>query len=162
MKFEIDNKTGMINKMEYDVDFDHSLIENKEKTNSCEIEQILQAVKKTQEKLVNKQIQEIQDSKRPHMENWNPKDSKNPIRKEGSSKYASIEAPDMGPSFTRGKLRPIEKIEQNEEEARLYSALKHIIQSNLIIPHNLISKPDDEYEIDYHSRLKTAPGDTRL
>jgi len=45
---------------------------------------------------------------------------------------------------------------QFAEDARLYSALKHIIQSNLLIPHNLISKPDDEYPIDYRSRLKTA------
>lgn len=49
-------------------------------------------------------------------------------------------------------------IENNElkEDARLYSALKHIIESNLMIPHNLISKPDDEYPIDYQCRLKTA------
>lgn len=48
------------------------------------------------------------------------------------------------------------EIEQNKEDARLYSALKYIVQSNLVIPHNLTSKPDDEYEIDYQSRLKTA------
>ncbi len=44
-----------------------------------------------------------------------------------------------------------------KEDARLYSALKHIIQLNLMIPHNLTSKPnDDEYSIDYQSRLKVA------
>lgn len=50
----------------------------------------------------------------------------------------------------------MKEMEQNKEDARLYSALKHIIQSNLMIPHNLTSKPDDECPIDYQARLKTA------
>lgn len=45
---------------------------------------------------------------------------------------------------------------QLKEDARLYSMLKQIIKSELLIPHNLISKPDDEYDIDYQSRLKAA------
>jgi len=68
MKFEIDDKTGMIED-ETTLDFiptettsgdnpiSHYLI------TSHQLEAILQAVKKTQEKLVNKQIQDIQDSK---------------------------------------------------------------------------------------------------
>jgi len=57
MKFEIDDKTGMITTP---LDFSGN---ETEYTESFMLEQILQAVKKTQEKLVNKQIQEIQDSK---------------------------------------------------------------------------------------------------
>jgi len=45
---------------------------------------------------------------------------------------------------------------QLKEDARLYSMLKQIIKSELLIPHNLISKPNDEYDIDYQSRLKVA------
>ena len=59
MKFEIDDKTGMI----FDVSENpHSWYGN-DSANPSQLEQILQAVKKTQEKIVNKQIQEIQDSK---------------------------------------------------------------------------------------------------
>jgi len=57
MKFEIDDKTGML---EVDNDGFHEYWP----TGTKDLEQILQAVKKTQEKLVNKQIQEIQDSKK--------------------------------------------------------------------------------------------------
>ena len=65
MKFDIDVKTGMIIKTNYDIDPDHNRPVRVKEVNahSFDLEQILQAVKKTQEKLVNKQIQEIQDSK---------------------------------------------------------------------------------------------------
>jgi len=49
-----------------------------------------------------------------------------------------------------------EKIKQIKEDARLYSALCHILRFNLIISHDLTSKPDDEYSIDYQSRLKVS------
>lgn len=69
MKFEIDDKTGMI-KDETTLDFiptettsgDNPVSHHP--VTSHQLEQILQAVKKTQEKLLNKQIQEIQDSKK--------------------------------------------------------------------------------------------------
>lgn len=69
MKFEIDELTGRIN--------DHSvdLSELESGLGSCTLEaceQILQAVKKTQEKLVNKQIQEIQDSKNEPLRGFTP------------------------------------------------------------------------------------------
>ena len=64
MKFEIDKKTGMIRSLY--VDLNHLIIGDNP-INSTELEEILQAVKKTQAKLVNKQIQEIQDSKKPQI-----------------------------------------------------------------------------------------------
>ena len=71
MKFEIDDKTGMIIKLSFfqkPSKFDGltSVIPEGGHTigTSNELEAILQAVKKTQGKLVNKQIQEIQDSKK--------------------------------------------------------------------------------------------------
>ena len=64
MKFEIDDKTGMIlTKDSWPPD--GTQLEHPRILFSNEVEQLLQAVKKTQEKLVNKQIQEIQDSKNP-------------------------------------------------------------------------------------------------
>jgi len=60
MKFEIDDETGMIGTAYLGSYF---LTDD-----SKELEQILQAVKKTQVKLVNKQIQYIQDSKNPSQE----------------------------------------------------------------------------------------------
>ena len=70
MKFEIDDKTGMIVKLssyQQPSKFDglSSVISEWGYTicTSNELEKILQAVKKTQEKLVNQQIQDIQDSK---------------------------------------------------------------------------------------------------
>lgn len=65
MKFEIDDKTGMIKWITIPL----SSNGQEEYTSlgllepAKDLEQILQAVKKTQTKLVNKQIQEIQDSK---------------------------------------------------------------------------------------------------
>ena len=64
MKFEIDDKTGMI--FGYENKFYANEIQPMEAplaTDQKILERILQAVKKTQEKLVNKQIQEMQDSK---------------------------------------------------------------------------------------------------
>jgi len=62
MKFEIDDKTGMITTEEC---IRHDEVNNTHEASifHFHLETILQAVKKTQEKLVNKQIQEIQDSK---------------------------------------------------------------------------------------------------
>lgn len=58
MKFEIDDKTGMI----FDISENlHSYYYGNNTANALQLEQILQAVKKTQEKRVNKQIQEISE-----------------------------------------------------------------------------------------------------
>jgi len=69
MKFEIDDKTGMLAIVRNSIAGEEVLVD----VNTHEyfgvlptnenLEKILQAVKKTQEKLLNKQIQEIQDSK---------------------------------------------------------------------------------------------------
>jgi len=71
MKFEIDDKTGMIDSRTRISEGDQwdgpSFI-----MTSGILEKILQAVKKTQEKLVNKQIQEIQDSKSKPLRGFNP------------------------------------------------------------------------------------------
>lgn len=56
MKFEINDKTGMI-------EADNQGFDEYWPADAKDLEAILQAVKKTQEKLVNKQIQEIQNSK---------------------------------------------------------------------------------------------------
>ena len=65
MKFEINDKTGMLTiEQEYILDEDINSELKQRLVFDGELEQILQAVKKTQEKLVNKQIQEIQDSKK--------------------------------------------------------------------------------------------------
>jgi len=96
MKFEIDDKTGMIGEESY-FKFDtsgksytsfkdgiiitaklkelfdlnstipDSIQELEKPMTSKQLEEILQAVKKTQEKLVNRQIQEVQDSKNPEI-----------------------------------------------------------------------------------------------
>ena len=75
MKFEIDDKTGMIIKLSFfqkPSKFDGltSVIPEWGHTigTSNELETILHAVKKTQEKLVNKQIQEIQDYRKKEPE----------------------------------------------------------------------------------------------
>jgi len=64
MKFEIDDKTGMIGKLIVVKALREFELLNSELATPQDLEQILQAVKKTQEKLVNKPIQEIQDSKK--------------------------------------------------------------------------------------------------
>jgi len=135
MKFEIDDKTEMI-------EVDSQGFGEYWPAETKNLEQILQAVKKTQVKLVNKQIQDIQDSKHKEI-NWaNPNEAKKTIHDTCERAKKTI-------------IRYNNWTEQ-QEDARLYSALKHIIQSNLIIPHNLLSKPNDEYDIDYQSRLKVA------
>jgi len=65
MKFEIDDKTGMIVELvgDHKIDGSYSPPLDDDIQIKVDLEQILQAVKKTQKKLVNKQIQEIQDSK---------------------------------------------------------------------------------------------------
>ncbi len=98
-----------------------------------EKEKFLQHAKLVSAKLFNKQIQEIQDSK-------------NTLLKVDEKTGALITAAGYD----------LKNIEQNQEDARLYGALKQIIITNLIIPHNLTAEPDDEYAIDYLSRLKTA------
>jgi len=62
MKFEIDDKTGMVLVSEKEI-LEGELPDLTAFATSNDLEQILQAVKKTQEKLVNIQIQNIQDSK---------------------------------------------------------------------------------------------------
>jgi len=63
MKFEIDDKTGMIKLVK--PSFDYKSEDTFEFTNRLHLEKILVAVKISQSKLVNKQIQEIQDSEKP-------------------------------------------------------------------------------------------------
>jgi len=63
MKFEIDDKTGMIGELDMS---NSEIVGPSLNVNSNQLEQILQAVKKTQEKSLNKQIQEVQDSKNKH------------------------------------------------------------------------------------------------
>lgn len=48
------------------------------------------------------------------------------------------------------------EMERNKKDTIRYSVLRFIIQSNLEIPHNLISKPTDEYTIEYQCRLAAA------
>jgi len=99
MKFEIDDKTGRFNTLGFSL----NELSSVKPTTIEEFEAILQAVKKTQEKILNKQIQEIQDSKN--------------LRKYGSSKYASRESvsTDNTIGIQKGKLRPDEKIAQNQK-----------------------------------------------
>lgn len=52
------------------------------------------------------------------------------------------------------KLTP--EIQQNKEQARLYDALRQIVQSQLTIPHNLIGTPNDEFDVSYQQRLQAA------
>lgn len=68
MKFEIYSDSEFI----YDIDEKHDLTDDNEYpiAQLKQLEQILQAVKKTQTKLVNKQIQEIQDSKNHEYNPW--------------------------------------------------------------------------------------------
>jgi len=72
MIFEIDDKTGLIKSFIFSADITLTINNDEIKkgddaaiilADSTELEEILQAIKKTQVKLVNKQIQEIQDSK---------------------------------------------------------------------------------------------------
>ena len=94
MKFEIDYKTGMITTEEC-IRHDEVNDTHEPSIFPFHLEQILQAVKKTQEKLVNKQIQEIQDSK-----NIPFPEIKNPIELQ---------------KFVKKELKRHEKIEQNQK-----------------------------------------------
>ena len=88
MKFEINDKTGMI-------EADNQGFDEYWPADAKDLEAILQAVKKTQEKLVNKQIQKIQDSKNiPFPEIKNPVELK---------------------KFVKEELKRHEKIEQNQK-----------------------------------------------
>ena len=60
MKFEIDDKTGILLIRRGP---NINSVDKPALSNTIELEHILQSVKKTQEKILNKQIQEIQDSK---------------------------------------------------------------------------------------------------
>jgi ribosomal protein S13 len=140
-----------------------------------DLEQILQAVKKTQGKILNKQIQ---DSKNPHQlhedevymkdgyKTMNITDNVNASLALEEKLYPAITDTEikrliMIESIDGVRMKyelpcSLEEIEQNQEDARLYGALKQIIESNLHIPHNLTATPDDEYAVSYHYRLKVA------
>lgn len=135
MKFEIDDITGMVNTEDFDEYWEHV---------DKGLDAIDQAVKKTKEK--------IQDS--THYISLEPQEALEFV--DVDPKIIKVVAHENDVEISKGNFIPIQKIEQNKEDARLYSALKHIIQSNLNIPHNLTSKPDDEYQIDYPSRLIAA------
>lgn len=45
---------------------------------------------------------------------------------------------------------------QNKKDACSYAVLRHILQSNIMIPHNLVGKPDDEFDVSYQLRMKGA------
>jgi len=108
MKFEIDDKTGMIVSQLF---IDDYKVTGEQNIESTDLETILQAVKKTQEKLVNKQIQEIQDSKR-HI-SVEPAKKSEWLDIKPTIIKAVIHENDV--EISKGNFVSIEKIEQNQK-----------------------------------------------
>lgn len=129
MKFEINDNTGMI-KIRHDHD-PHStgVIITVDGIRTGDLEAILQAVKKTQTKQVNKQVQEIQDSKnrrnikidicedgKPHI--WKPAHEKSrittgPLSEGPIQRYnfcTKCEIGDLGTTYLN-----LEEIERNQK-----------------------------------------------
>jgi len=120
MKFEIDDKTGMVEN-ETTMDFiptettsDDNPISHPPIT-SHQLETILQAVKKTQEKIVNRQIQDIQDSKNMTISQPKFEINGSNIDLEGENISISVTDSEKDAHLTINCTLNHDKIEQNQK-----------------------------------------------